>query len=76
MGIYNLAITYSDELFYIETVIYKNKPKYEEIKFEFYKENERIFCKINSLQIPELNKEIVMNKLEGELKDIINLIKK
>lgn len=75
-GIYNLTINYGDNLFYIETIIYKSKPKFEVLEFVFYKENERIFCKIKSEQILELNKEIVMNKFENEMQSLIKEIKK
>ena len=75
-GIYNLTINYGENLFYVETVIYKTKPKFEVLEFDFYKENERIFCKIKSEQIIELNKEIVLNKLSEEVQNIINEIKK
>lgn len=75
-GIYHLVINYSDNLFYIETILYQTNPKSEELEFEFYKEHERIFCKIKSQQIVELNKEIVMNELDEELQKIINETKK
>lgn len=75
-GIYNLLINYSDNLFYIETVVYKTNPKFEKLEFNFYKENERIFCKIKSEKIVELNKEIVLNKFNEEMQNIINDSKK
>ncbi len=75
-GIYNLIINYAENLFYIETVIYKTDPKLELLEFEFYKENERIFCKIKSEEISELNKEIVLNKFDKTMQDIIDDTKK
>ncbi len=75
-GIYNLVINYDDKLFYIETILYKNKPTTDELEFYFYKENDRIFCKIKSDLVTELNKEIVMNKIENEMQNLINETKK
>ena len=73
-GIYTLVINYSKNLVYSELVLYKTDPKNEHLKFYFYKENNRIFCQIKSDYAPELNKEIVMNELDPELKKILESI--
>ena len=70
-----MVINYSDELFYSEIVLYKTKPTRETLEFSFYKEGERIFCRIKSDYAAELNKEIVLNKVNSELKDILNQVK-
>ena len=71
-GIYNLTINYSTELYYSEIVLYKVTPNLEKLSFDFYQDCERIFCRINSDYAPELNKEIVLNKLSDETKNILN----
>lgn len=73
-GIYTLVINYSENLVYTELVLYKNDPKSEYMEFDFYKENNRIFCRIQSDYAIELNKEIVMNKLDSEMKKILKSI--
>jgi hypothetical protein len=70
-GIYSLMINYSDELYYSEIVLYKMTPNLEKLTFDFYQNCGRIFCRINSDYAPELNKEIVLNKLSEEIKDIL-----
>ena len=71
-GIYNLTINYSTELYYSEIVLYKVTPNLEKLSFDFYQDCGRIFCRINSDCAPELNKEIVLNKLSDETKNILN----
>ncbi len=73
-GIYTLSITYSESLMYSEIILYKTDPTNENLEFNFYKENDRIFCKIKSDYANELNKEIVMNEMGSELKEILNTI--
>jgi len=73
-GIYTLVINYSENLVYTELVLYKTNPKYEHLEFDFYKENNRIFCRIKSDHATELNKEIVMNELDSEMKKILEFI--
>jgi hypothetical protein len=73
-GIYTLTITYSKNLIYQELVLYKSDPKNEYLEFDFYKENDRIFCRIKSDYAIELNKEIVMNELDPEMKKILESI--
>lgn len=70
-GIYTLVINYSKNLVYTELVLYKTDPKNEHLEFDFYKENNRIFCRIKSDYVTELNKEIVMNKLDSKTKKIL-----
>lgn len=73
-GIYTLVINYSKNLVYTELVFYKTNPKNEHLEFDFYKENDRIFCRIKSDCATELNKEIVMNELDSEMKKILESI--
>ena len=73
-GIYTLVINYSENLVYTELVLYKTDPKNEHLEFDFYKENNRIFCRIKSYYATELNKEIVMNELDSEMKKILESI--
>jgi len=75
-GIYTLVINYSENLVYTELVLYKTDPKNEYLEFDFYKENDRIFCRIKSDYATELNKEIVMNELDAEMKKILETINK
>tara|TARA_R110002096_G_scaffold368918_1_gene562228 strand:+ start:134 stop:655 length:522 start_codon:yes stop_codon:yes gene_type:complete len=73
-GIYTLVINYSENLVYSELVLYKTEPKNEHLEFDFYKENNRIFCRIKSDYATELNKEIVMNELDSEMKKLLESI--
>lgn len=75
-GIYNLTINYSSELYYSEIVLYKITPNLEKLTFDFYEDCGRIFCRINSDYATELNKEIVLNKLSEEIKDILKATEK
>ena len=50
-------------------------PKSEEISFDFYQDAGKIFCRIKSDNAQELNKEIVMNKFDKEIQEIINSVK-
>ena len=70
-GIYTLVINYLGNLVYRELVLYKTDPKNEHLEFDFYKENNRIFCRIKSHYATELNKEIVMSELDTEMKKIL-----
>ena len=73
-GIYSLVINYSDELFYSEIVLYKTNPKFEKLSFKFYQEGERIFCSISSEIALELNKEVVLNKIDDNVKELLQNI--
>lgn len=75
-GIYKLNINYGEELTYTEIFIYLGKTDYEELQFNFYKENERIFCKIISKLSNELNKEIVLYQFSDEIKEMLEELKK
>lgn len=75
-GIYQLNINYNEELTYTEIFIYLEENNYEQLEFNFYKENERIFCKITSKKSNELNKEIVLNKFSDEIKELFEELKK
>ena len=75
-GIYSLSINYSNELYYSEIVLYKTTPNIEKLTFDFYQDCGRIFCRINSDYAPELNKEIVLHKLNDEIKDILKTTEK
>ncbi|MFA0962866.1 hypothetical protein AB9P05_13770 [Roseivirga sp. BDSF3-8] len=71
-GIYNLTMNYRDSLFYKEVVLCRFDPESEKLSFNFYEENQRVFCRITSIQAPELNKEIVLSELDEELKELID----
>ena len=71
-GIYNLIINYSNGQYYNEIVLYRMSPKSEELSFDFYQDSGKIFCRIKSDYAQELNKEIVLNKLDKEIQEIIN----
>ena len=73
-GIYTLVINYSGNLIYSELVLYKTKPQNEKLEFDFYKEENRIFCRIKSDYATELNKEIVMNELDSDMKKLLETI--
>ncbi len=73
-GIYTLVINYSENLIYTELVLYKTDPKNEYLEFDFYNENNRIFCRIKSDCSTELNKEIVMNELDLEMKKVLETV--
>lgn len=73
-GVYTLVINYLENLVYTEIVLYKSNPKYEHLNFNFYKENNRVFCRIKSDIATELNKEIVLNKLDSDLKKLFESI--
>lgn len=75
-GIYTLNINYNEELTYSELFLYRNDSKREKLEFNFYKEKERVFCKLNSKNAIELNKEIVLNELSEEQKSLLNNVKK
>ena len=60
-GVYNLKINYLDSLSYNEILFYRDNPNLENLSFNFYLENNLMFCKISSIQAIELNKLIVMN---------------
>lgn len=74
-GIYNLVINYSNDLYYSEIVLYRMVPKSEKLSFDFYQDCGKIFCRIKSEYAQELNKEIVMNKYDDEILEIINSLK-
>ena len=74
-GIYSLVINYSDNLYYSEFIIYRHNPINENLEFYFYEENKRVFCRIKSENVFELNKEIVMNDFnQSEMKKMIDSI--
>ena len=63
-GIYILTIIYDFTLFYSEAIFYRLHPELEKLKFNFYFEGDRLFCKIDSELVSELNKEIVFSKID------------
>ena len=75
-GIYQLNINYNEEFTYSEIFIYLEENNYEQLYFNFYKENDRIFCKISSKISNELNKEIVLNPFSDEIKELFQELKK
>ena len=74
-GIYTLTINYNGELTYSELFLYRTDSKKEKLEFNFYKENERVFSKINSRNSSELSKEIVLNQLSEGQKSLLNEMK-
>lgn len=74
-GIYTININYNGELTYSELFLYRTDSKKEKLEFNFYKENERVFCKINSRNSSELSKEIVLNQLSEAQKSLLNEMK-
>ena len=74
-GIYQLNINYNEELTYTEIFIYLEENNYEQLEFNFHKENDRIFCKIKSKLSNELNKEIVLNPFSDEMKELFEELK-
>jgi len=71
-SIFRLMIIYDSENYYFENVLYISNPNLDRISFHFYKEKNRIFCKIKSEIVLELEKEIVLTQLPESLKEIIN----
>lgn len=71
--LFRLTIKYDSENYYFENVLYVSNPNLDELKFNFHKENPRVFCKIESKIVMELNKEIVLNPLPETLKELKNL---
>ena len=71
-----MNINYGEELTYTEIFIYLGKTDYEELQFNFYIDNDRIFCKITSKLSNELNKEIVLYQFSDEIKEILEELKK
>ncbi|NUY82725.1 hypothetical protein HUK80_17615 [Flavobacterium sp. MAH-1] len=74
-NIYRLTIKYNAEKVYFENILYMSNPNLDELSFYFYKESERIFCKIKSERVMELNKEIVLGELPDSLKELKNVLK-
>lgn len=71
--LFRLSINYNSENFYFENILYISNPNLDVLKFHFYKESNRIFCKIESEIVMELNKEIILNPLPDSLKQLKNL---
>ena len=74
-GIYRLSINFSNQLIYQEIFLYAESPINEKLNFTFYKEQNRIFCKIKSEYAIELNKEIVLYPMNEDMNNILNQIK-
>ena len=73
--LFRLSIRYDSENYYLENMLYVSNPNLDNLKFHFYKEFNRIFCRIESRIVIELNKEIVLNPLPEDLKELQNRIK-
>ncbi len=74
-SLFKLIIIYGTENCYFESVMYITNPNSDKLSFHFYKENERIFCKIKSEIVLELNKEIVLNPLPNRINEMANALK-
>jgi hypothetical protein len=72
--VFRLSISYDSENYYLENILYISNPNLDNLKFHFYKENNRIFCRIESEIVIELNKEIVLNPLASDLKELKNIM--
>ncbi|WDO14313.1 hypothetical protein MH928_06355 [Flavobacterium sp. WW92] len=72
--LFRLSIKYNFESYYLENILYPSNPNLDNLKFHFYKENSRIFCKIESEIVTELNKEIVLNPLPESLKELKGIV--
>ncbi|CAD0005184.1 MULTISPECIES: hypothetical protein [Flavobacterium] len=72
--LFRLSIRYDSENYYLENILYTSNPNLDNLKFHFYKENSRIFCRIESEIVIELNKEIVLNPLASDLKELKNIM--
>src|SRR5690606_2374751 len=75
-GIYKLNINYGEELTYTEFFIYLGKPDSEELQFNFYKENGRIFCKITSKLSNEDRKSTRLNSSHVKISYAVFCLKK
>jgi len=71
--LFRLTIQYDSENYYFEHILYIANPNLDKLKFNFYKKNSRVFCKVESEIVTELNKEIILNPLPETLKKLINL---
>ena len=65
--LFRLLISYNSKYHYFENILYIADPNLDNLKFHFYKEANRIFCKMESEIVVELNKEIVLNPLPESL---------
>ncbi|WP_432670129.1 hypothetical protein [Flavobacterium sp. SM2513] len=72
--LFRLSIIYDSENYYFENILYVSNPNLDVLKFHFYKENHRVFCKLESDIVLELNKEIIFNPLPDSLKELKNLL--
>ncbi|MFY7939176.1 MAG: hypothetical protein ACOVOQ_17480 [Flavobacterium sp.] len=73
-GLFRLSIQYDSENFYVENLLYISNPNLDVLRFHFYKENVRVFCKIESKLVVELNKEILLNPLSENFKEFKSII--
>jgi hypothetical protein len=74
-SLFKLTIIYGVEKYYFENILYVSNPNLDNLSFHFYKESERIFCKIKSKIVFELNKEIVLRPLPDYLKELDDALK-
>lgn len=72
--LFRLSIRYDSENYYLENILYTSNPNLDNLKFHFYKESSRVFCRIESEIVIELNKEIVLNPLASDLKELKNIM--
>lgn len=72
--LFRLSISYNSENYYLENILYVSNPNLDHLKFHFYNENSRVFCRIESEIVIELNKEVVLNPLPKDLKELKNII--
>ena len=70
--ILRLSIKYDSENCYFENVLYHSNPNRDQLKFDFYKEINRIFCRIQSDKVIELNKEIILHPVPKSITELLN----
>ena len=75
-GFYNLNIYYDLKLQYKEIIYYNKNPENEKLKFKFFKKRNKLHCIINSNEYSDLNKEVILYKINfKKVKENINNIK-
>ncbi len=63
-GIYTLFINYGDDMTFQELAYYRLDPTIEKLTFHFFEDSGRLFCKISSLGLHELNKVVLINHVD------------
>lgn len=69
-GIYTLFISYGDEMRFQELAYYRLAPTMERLTFHFFEDSGRLFCRITSLGLHELNKVVLINPVDQDSADV------